>query len=93
MLALFFVIINYTIYIFIDPFHNGDPKEVSWNNTLKRLNCSPCRPSSTEAKQNPQQQQQKKDKKEKFGIIEQLFKQPFASHRIPIEVFNVLRKE
>ena len=50
------------IYIFIDPFHNGDPKEVSWNNTLKRLNCSPCRPSSTEAKQNPQQQQ-KKDKK------------------------------
>ena len=39
---LLFVINNYTIYIH-QPFHNGDLREVSWNHTTTRFNCSPCR--------------------------------------------------
>ena len=42
---MFFVIINYTIYIY-QLLNNGDLKEVSWNHTIKRFNCSPCRPSN-----------------------------------------------
>ena len=34
------------LYIFINPFCNGDLNEVSWNHTMKRFNCSPCRHSN-----------------------------------------------
>ena len=33
-------------YIYINPFHDRDLMEASWNHTMKRFNCLPCRPSN-----------------------------------------------
>ena len=105
------------LYIFINPFNNGYLKDVSWNHTMKRFYCSPCRPPNSNYNVFTTQQWSKAELsrewrcstnknnkkycflascesgKKKFGMIEQLYKQPFASKEFPWTALHVFKVE